>query len=165
MPEGEGNAAGTGAETSEMGAEGEQSGQQQSAPTLEELLSENQKLKAVNRKVEGDNKKNLERITSFEESQKSEQQKLEDRATKAEKELAAQQLNSTRLHVALTKKLPAELAVRLQGETEEELSADADALLELMKISPSSVDLGQGARGNGAPPNDMNSLLRQAAGR
>lgn len=159
MPEGEENAPG-------MGAEGEQQEQQQSSPSVEELLAENQKLKAVNRKVEGDNKKNAERISAFEESQKTEQQKLEDRATKAEQELASATLNSTRLHVALTKGLPPELAARLQGNTEAEMEADAESLLALVKANGGgSVDMGQGARGNGAPPDDMNARLRAAAGR
>lgn len=137
--------------------------------TPEQFQAEVEKWKALSRKNESAAKANAgaaKRLSDLEEAQKTEQQKLEDRATKAEKDLATQQLQSTRLHVALTKQLPAELAVRLQGETEEELAADADKLLELISAKGGgTVDLGQGARGNGAPSNDMNSVLRAAAGR
>lgn len=152
-------------------------GQQQQEPpgaelTPEQLKAEVDKWKAMARKHEGSAKSNADaakRLADLEESQKTEQQKLEDRAIKAEKELAAQTLSSTRLHVALTKQLPAELAVRLQGDTEEEMAADADKLLELMKPAGGATrpDLGQGARGGGSPAGagDMNTLIRQAAGR
>lgn len=164
MPEGEGAASETGA----TGTEGEGQQQQTTGQTPEQLQAEVDKWKALSRKNEGEAKANRDaagKLAALEEAQKTEQQKLEDRATKAEQELASATLNSTRLHVALTKGLPAELAVRLQGNTEEEMSADADSLMALMKSSGGTVDMGQGARGSGAPPDDMNARLRAAAGR
>lgn len=163
MPEGEGAA-------SETGSTGTGEEQQAMGLTLEQSQAETDKWKALSRKNEAEAKTNREaaaELATLKESQKSEQQKLEDRATKAEKELASQQVASTRLHVALTKKLPAELAVRLQGDTEEEMAADADKLLELMGSTngAGSVDLGQGARGSAGQGDDMNAALRRAAGR
>lgn len=140
-----------------------------SQSTVEQLQADADKWKALSQKHEKDAKANREaatKLSALEESQKTEQQKLEDRATKAEQELASATLNSTRLHVALTKGLPPELAVRLQGSTEAEMEADADSLLALVKANGGrTVDMGQGARGSGAPPDDMNARLRAAAGR
>lgn len=137
--------------------------------TPEQLQAEVDKWKALSRKNEGEAKTNRDaaaKLATLEESQKTEAQKLEDRAKTAETALASATLNSTRLHVALTKGLPPELAVRLQGSTEAEMEADADSLLALVKgAGGGSVDMGQGARGNGAPPDDMNARLRAAAGR
>lgn len=159
MPEGEGAASETGTAT---GNEGE--GQQQSTgQSSEQLQAEVDKWKALSRKNEGEAKANRDaaaKLAQLEESQKTEAQKLEDRAKTAETALASATLNSTRLHVALTKGLPPELAVRLQGATEAEMEADADSLLALVKSSGGTVDMGQGARGSGAPAADMNSLLR-----
>lgn len=136
--------------------------------TPEQLKAEVDKWKALSRKNEGEAKANRDaaaKLAQLEESQKTEAQKLEDRAKAAETALASATLNSTRLHVALTKGLPPELAVRLQGATEAEMEADADSLLALVKGAGGNVDMGQGARGNGAPPDDMNARLRAAAGR
>lgn len=70
-----------------------------------------------------------------------------------------------RLRVALTKQLPAELIDRLRGSTKEELEADADELLKLVKPQGrTSFDGGKG-RESGPAPTGMNEMLRKAAGR
>ena len=70
-----------------------------------------------------------------------------------------------RLRVALAKGLPSELIDRLRGSNKEELEADADELLKLVKPQGhTSFDGGKG-RESGAPPVGMNDLLRRAAGR
>lgn len=68
-----------------------------------------------------------------EEANKSELDKALARADKAETELEAARLDALRSRVAAAKNLPAELAGRLTGTTEEELEADADTLAELLR--------------------------------
>jgi hypothetical protein len=72
------------------------------------------------------------RLAELEESQKTETQRLSDglAAEKAQREQAEQSL--LRLRVAVAKGLPADLVDRLRGDSEEELSADADSLLALV---------------------------------
>lgn len=72
------------------------------------------------------------RVAEFEERDKTELERLEERASKAEAELERISADRLRLEVAFEKKLPAELAGRLQGASREELEADADALRELV---------------------------------
>jgi hypothetical protein len=69
----------------------------------------------------------------------------------------------------VAKKLPAELTDRLRGETPEELEADADALLALVKASTNmKPDLSQGSRastnGSPDPAQQFADLIRQARG-
>lgn len=66
------------------------------------------------------------------EKDKTELQKATERAEQLDKELATERANRLRLEVAQAKKLPVELAARLQGSTKEELEADADALARLL---------------------------------
>lgn len=66
------------------------------------------------------------------EKDKTELQKATERAEQMERELATERSNRLRLEVAQAKKLPVELAGRLQGTTKEELEADADALARLL---------------------------------
>lgn len=105
------------------------------------------------------------KASQFDELQTSQQSDLE-RLTSERDTLKTQSETSTaenmRLRVALEKKLPAELIDRLQGSTKDELEADAEELLKLVK--PASGFDG-GARGDGTAPVDMNSMLRRAAGR
>lgn len=131
--------------------------------------AEVEKWKALARKHEAEAKAGkaaATRLAAIEESHKTETQKLADRAEQAERERDALRLEATRSRVALTKNLPPALASRLQGTTEEELSADADALLSLLPKPDGrpkgSVD--QGARTT-PPKNDMNATLRAAFGR
>lgn len=102
------------------------------------------------------------KVQQFEERDKSEADKaadrakqLEDKATKAESEVL-------RLRVALSKKVPAELIDRLRGDTQEALEADADELLKL--VTPDATGFDGGAR-TPAPAGDMDSVIRQRAGR
>ena len=73
------------------------------------------------------------RLAALEESQKTEAQKLaEERdAIKAERDTLLAE--TMRARVALAKGLAPELVDRLRGTTEDELSEDADRLLELVK--------------------------------
>lgn len=71
-----------------------------------------------------------------------------------------------RLKVALKKGLTGDKAVladRLSGDTEEAMEKDADELLKLFGGGGTTFD--GGARGGGDQPQDMNSMIRRAAGR
>lgn len=88
------------------------------------------------------------RLAALEESQKTETQRLlEERdALKAERDSV--RAEALRSRVALSKGLAPDLADRLRGTTEEELSEDADRLLVLLKPSgpPRFGDADQGVR-------------------
>lgn len=92
------------------------------------------------------------RLQEFEDRDKTEAQKLAERAAAAEQERDALMLTALRQRVALEKGLPAALAERLKGSNEEEMSADADDLLALVPASSDGIspgprpDLSQGAR-------------------
>lgn len=104
------------------------------------------------------------RIKEFEDRDKTEQQKLEDRAAAAEKAAEEATTKALRAEVALDKGLPKALAARLQGSTLEEMQADADALLALVPTAPSApptapppAAAGVGAQGTPPAPADFRS--------
>jgi len=95
-------------------------------------------------------------------AQQSETEKLTGKATKLEQESQSAKAENMRLRVAMEKQLPADLIDRLRGSSKEELEADADKLLELVKPTPS---LDGGARENATNSRDLDSMIRQAADR
>lgn len=98
------------------------------------------------------------KVKEYEDRDKSEQEKLEERAGEAESRAQKAEKALLRFRVAATKGLPAELADRLQGDSEDELNEDADRLLELVKRKdkPSGdVDAGKGEGGEGTTFNDV----------
>lgn len=106
------------------------------------------------------------RLKEFEDRDKTEAQKLAEAKESAEREAASAKQELLRYRVAADKKLPANLAARLQGSTEEEMAADADALLEILGAhqQSSAPSYDGGVRKPAAPPTDMNALIRHAAG-
>ncbi len=74
-----------------------------------------------------------EKAKELEEASKSDQEKLTERASKAEAEAKSAAQEALRLRVALRKGLAETQAKRLVGETEEELEADADDLIASFK--------------------------------
>lgn len=70
------------------------------------------------------------------------------RAAELEARIKAQETAMVRQRIATAKGLPLALAERLQGETEEEIIADADALLKVLPV-PAAAALDGGARSNG----------------
>jgi len=111
------------------------------------------------------------KLQQFEDQNKTEQQKLAERATGAESRLAAAEARALRYEVAAEMGLPLSLAGRLQGTSKEELAADVTALKKELGLE--GADAG-GAGGSGfdggvrrpvTRPKTMNGLLRQAAGR
>lgn len=86
------------------------------------------------RKARRDAEKKLadvqKRLDELADRDKTDQQKLTDRLTAAEADLAKERSSGARLRVAMRKGLTETQARRLVGESEEELEADADELLE-----------------------------------
>lgn len=108
----------------------------------------------------------LAELQQFRDRDKTEAEKLAERATTAEATAATAQSRLMKYEVAVEKRLPPTLAARLQGSTREELAADADALLadlgkQQQAMAPS---FDGGVRTSGPAPTDMNSLIRRAAG-
>jgi len=86
-----------------------------------------------------DAKKDAKRLAELEkgeqtriDAEKSELQKAQDRAAQLEADLKLERIRILRRDAAEKTKLPAAFADRLQGETPEELEADALKLLEAM---------------------------------
>lgn len=99
----------------------------------------------------GDGKTDLERLT--------------ERLTQHETELASERAGRYRAEVAAAKGLTPQQAARLQGATREELEADADALLTLFPAAPAgprnpAPDPSQGSRGT--QPADIDAQIRDA---
>lgn len=81
-------------------------------------------------KVKTENEELRGKVQEHEDASKSDQEKLEERASTAEKTAAEATAEAARLRVALKKGLTETQAKRLVGENEEELEKDADELLE-----------------------------------
>lgn len=95
------------------------------------------------------------KLKELEDKDKSEAEKLVERLATAERERDALRTEAVRARVALTKGLPPELADRLRGDTEDEMAADADALLALVPAVTSRPrgDVDQGVRTTALPLN------------
>lgn len=111
--------------------------------------------------VEADKEKQRQRAEKAEaelkkrqDAEKSEQQKLEDRADDAEKRATEAEAKAMRYEVALDKGLTKTQAKRLVGNNPEELAQDAEELLESFK--------GDGDDGE-APPRTPRERLRPGA--
>jgi hypothetical protein len=110
------------------------------------------------------------KVKQYEDADKSELQRITDRATQAEQKANAAEARLLRYEVAASKKVPPEWVHRLVGGTREELEADADELLKSLRPdgrepAGGNPDFGAGAR-QAAPAgeNDMSTLMRRAAG-
>jgi hypothetical protein len=111
-----------------------------------DLEAEVEKWRSMSRKHEGAAKANADKAKAFdalEEASKTELQKVADRATAAESQLAEITQRAMRAEVAAAKGIPASL---LSGATQEELEASADALLAFRGAKPVP-DMGGGDRG------------------
>lgn len=94
--------------------------------------AEADKWKSLSRKHEGTAKQNAEaakRLAEIEEAQKTAEQKAADKAAEADMKATKAQREADLLRVAMRKGLTEAQAKRLQGDTLEELEADADELL------------------------------------
>lgn len=105
------------------------------------------------------------KLQEFEDRDKTEAQKLAERAEAAEKRAIELETRALRLEVAADKGLTPAQAKRLVGSTREELEADADELVSTFKAASTAPSLDLGQRGAPATTQDFNKTLRQAAGR
>ncbi|MGW4114816.1 hypothetical protein ACWEFJ_28410 [Actinosynnema sp. NPDC004786] len=102
------------------------------------------------RKKNSENRNLRRRLTQAEEdaqkwrdyqaSQKTDQEKQADRLTEAETRLGKVENENVRLRIALSKGLTLKQAMRLVGDTEEELEADADDFLAELGEKPGRTD-------------------------
>lgn len=83
----------------------------------------------------------------------AEQNKWQELYQNTQKELATEKKNNLRLKVASSKGLPIELVERLRGETEEEITTDAEGLLALLRIEPATTKGLPRIRSNGNAAN------------
>lgn len=101
------------------------------------------KWKALSRKNEDAAKKHAAAIAEAEEATKTEAQKLTEKVAQAEGRATTAELRIVRLEVAASKGLSLSMANRLQGETKEELEADADELLTHLQPKPGDTPSGR----------------------
>lgn len=112
------------------------------------------------------------KYAEVEEAQKTEQQKLTERATTAEQQLAEVQSANARLMAAAAHNIPPELIEFLGAGSEEEINARAEILAERLKATaPAPVNkrpvesLTPGAAPASAKPADPDAWIRNMAGR
>lgn len=99
-------------------------------------------------------------LKEFQDRDKSEAEKVAERAQSAETRAAEAESKALRLEVAFEKGLTPAQAKRLVGQTREELEADADELLETFKPAETpkpDVDLDLGTRTTAATASDPRS--------
>lgn len=108
------------------------------------------------------------RLRELEDRDKTEAQRLTDQLTSAVTRAEAAETLAARLRVAVAKGLPADLAERLRGTTEEELAADADTLLALLAPKDTATaatpgprpDMTQGGAPTASSPLNGDPLMR-----
>lgn len=128
-------------DTSQEGGEGtaDQDGSNDDAGASSgaDLEAEVAKWKALARKHEGQAKSNAEaakKVKEMEDASKSDIEKATAAQTAAEKRAEAAEAKALRYEIALEKNVPAKLIKFLGGNTEDEIKAAADELLEA--VSP-----------------------------
>ncbi len=113
--------------------------------------AEIEKWKSLARKHESRAKENADKAKQFDEfteRQKTEQQKLQERLEKAEREVAEVKLQALKAEIGAAKGLTPNQTKRLVGSTREELEADADEMLADLKTHRRKTDFGGGERGS-----------------
>lgn len=114
---------------------------------------------------ERDARQELEaKLKEYEDRDKTELERIEERAAKAEMAAAEREAELARYRVGVAKGLPPDLIGRLRGSTDEELMADADALLALLPAKGAKGAVDQGPRQDESDESQsINDLLRAAA--
>lgn len=100
------------------------------SPSADDVKAMQAALKKANKEAETARLKLKER----EDADKSESEKLTERTTQLEGDLTAAQKTALRYEIALDKGIPKTLAARLQGDTREEMEADAEELKTLAGV-------------------------------
>lgn len=130
----------TDVESTDMGTdqEVEDTEATESSDDIEALKNEIEKWRTHARKHEKrakENKEAADKLKEIEEQNKTDFQRLQERAESAEKELTDWKATALRERVARQHGLPDGLARRLQGDDEETLAHDAEELAKLIKPS------------------------------
>lgn len=81
-------------------------------------------------------------------------QKLAD----ANEKIKTYETNSVKMRIAQEKGLPASMASRLAGETEEDIAKDAESLVQIFQTARGADPVFEGGQGGG---NDTDAALRQ----
>lgn len=120
-------------------------------------------LRAANKEAE---KLRLE-LKAFQDRDKTDAEKLAERAAAAEKRAEETEARALRLEVAAEKGLTLRQAKRLSGATRKELEADADELLEDLadKGTGQAPAFNGGVRKTAEAPVSMSDRIRAATGR
>jgi len=92
-------------------------------------------------------------------------QRETQRAERAEARVAELERGSARLRIAEEVGLPLELADRINGDDDRAMRADAKRLLDLTQPPDGRLGAGRGGVTPARGPEDMNALIRGAAGR
>jgi hypothetical protein len=144
--------------TDETEGEPQQQNEEQ-PPGADDIRKMQAALRKANREAEATRTK----LKQYEDRDKTEMEKVAERATEAERRAQQAETALQRIRVATTKGLPPELADRLQGADEREMAADADRLLALVRPR-NGTSVPKGPQGGGADQS-MSDLIRQRAGR
>lgn len=107
--------------------------------------------------IENAGKSELERITA-------ERDSLKERVAELERGESERDRNDRARSAATAAGIP-DLWDRLKGDTDDELAKDAKAVAERFGVSPSSRDLGAGARPAARSKEGMNDRIRRSRGR
>ena len=137
----------TAGETPDTSGTGQPEPKEDDLAGLREALA---KERTERRRFEAEAKKNAgaaQRLAEAEDADKSELQRERDKAATAEARAKVAERRADRLDVAAAKGLSPSLAARLVGETREELEADAD---ELLKVVKPAEDTGTASNGTAA---------------
>jgi hypothetical protein len=95
-------------------------------------MAEVEKWRALARKHEAEAKRNAEaaaKLKQLEDAQKSEIEKMREAAETAKREAETARVEAMKWRVAAKLGIPAQIAARLHGSTEDELEADAKELM------------------------------------
>ena len=140
-------------------------------PDLATVLEERDKWKALARKHEKANTEATRRLQEIADRDKTEAERLAERLQAAETAAAQSQAEALRYRVGLAHGIPVEFIPRLQGATEDELTADAAQLAKTLAPSRpdtpittkplATLQLGATAPQDEAAPPDNNEALRQ----
>jgi hypothetical protein len=138
------------------------------AAQLEKLQRDVEKWKSLARKHEGNAKSNSDaarRLAEIEDSQKTEQQRLNDKLAAAEVQLAQYRTREVRTAAAAEAGLSPEFHEFItEVEPEAALEQARRLAARLQPATPTQPDFMQGARTRPQPATDPNAWLRQAAG-
>lgn len=105
-----------------------------------------------------------DRVKEFEDKDKSDSERAAQALTEAEAKAAMAERKAAAYEAAVAENLDPKFATRLVGETTDELREDAKQFRKQLPSANGGSDFEGGARTT-ARPSDMDSAIRQAAGR